>query len=283
VVDKWHHATMSERERYPAGVPCWVEALQPDPRAALGFYAPLFGWEFDGPGPRSGDLAGEYFVARVKGRHVAGIGPLPGLGEPRMAFWNTYVRVDNVDETAGSARAAGGSVLVDPIDAAPAGRFAVLLDPAGAAISVWEARGREGAQLVNAPGAWAMSSLHTTDSETATAFYGSVFGWQPEPFGPPEAQMTLWRLPGYMGGGAQQPVPRDVVAVMAPTGQAATAVPPHWNVNLRVEDVDATVERAASLDGSVVMPPQDTPGFRSAVLADPQGAVFSISQLTAGP
>jgi hypothetical protein len=27
----------------------------------------------------------------------------------------------------------------------------------------------------------------------------------------------------------------------------------------------------------------DTPGFRSAVLADPQGAVFSIGQLTAGP
>jgi len=35
---------MGERERYPAGVPCWVETLQPDPRAALGFYGPLLGW-----------------------------------------------------------------------------------------------------------------------------------------------------------------------------------------------------------------------------------------------
>jgi hypothetical protein len=29
------------------------------------------------------------------------------------------------------------------------------------------------------------------------------------------------------------------------------------------------------------MGPVDTPGFRNAVLGDPQGAVFSISQLTA--
>ena len=37
---------MSEREQYPAGVSCWVETLQPDPRGALDFYGALFGWEF---------------------------------------------------------------------------------------------------------------------------------------------------------------------------------------------------------------------------------------------
>jgi predicted enzyme related to lactoylglutathione lyase len=41
-------------------------------------------------------------------------------------------------------------------------------------------------------------SLHTTDGEGAKEFYGSVFGWQPRAFGSPEAQMTLWRLPGYV-------------------------------------------------------------------------------------
>jgi predicted enzyme related to lactoylglutathione lyase len=128
-----------------------------------------------------------------------------------------------------------------------------------------------------------MSSLHTTDPEGAKAFYGSVFGWQPEPFGPPGAQLTLWRLPGYVGGEPEQPVPRDVVAAMAPTGDAAAAVPTHWNVNFRVDDADATVEQAAGLGAQVIAPAHDTPGFRNAVLADPQGAAFSISQLTAGP
>jgi len=39
--------------------------------------------------------------------------------------------------------------------------------------------------------------------------------------------------------------------------------------------------QAARLGGEVIVAPHDTPGFRSAVLADPQGPVFSVSQLTA--
>lgn len=127
-----------------------------------------------------------------------------------------------------------------------------------------------------------MSSLHTTDPEGSNAFYGALFGWQPESFGPAEAQITLWRLPGYAGEEGQLPMPRDVVAVMAPSGQAA-AVPPHWNVNFRTADADATADHAAELGGTVIMAPVDTPGFTSAVLADPQGGVFSISKLTVGP
>lgn len=58
---------MSEREEYPAGVPCWVETLQPHPRVALDSYGPLFGWDLAGPGPMPGDLPGEYFVTRGQG------------------------------------------------------------------------------------------------------------------------------------------------------------------------------------------------------------------------
>jgi predicted enzyme related to lactoylglutathione lyase len=36
---------MSERDHYPTGVPCWVETLQRDPRAAQRFYGSLFGWQ----------------------------------------------------------------------------------------------------------------------------------------------------------------------------------------------------------------------------------------------
>jgi predicted enzyme related to lactoylglutathione lyase len=269
---------MSERVDYPAGVPCWVETLQPDPRAARDFYGALFGWEFAGPAPMAGDLPGEYHVARLRGRDVAGIASLPDLGSAPVASWSTYVGVDSADDAVERAKAAGGSVLAGPLDARPAGRLAVLVDPVGAAFCVWEAHERAGAQLINEPGAWAMSSLHTTDTEAATAFYGSLFGWQPEPFGPPEAQTTLWRLPGYVGGEPQQPVPRDVVAVMAPAGDG---VPTHWNVNFWVQDADATAERATQLGGRVLMGPLDTPGFRSAVVADPHGAVVSISQLVA--
>src|SRR3569833_3146472 len=88
----------SERERYPAGVPCWVETLQPDPQAALDFYGPLLGWEFAGPGPQPGDPPGEYFVARARGRDVAGIGTLPAHSGTAAPAWSTSIRVDSADE-----------------------------------------------------------------------------------------------------------------------------------------------------------------------------------------
>ena len=248
--------------RYPPGTPCWVDTLQREPLAALDFYGPLFGWEFSEPGP------GGYVVARLDGHDVAGIGALPSEGP---AIWSTYVRVEDA-----GAELAGATLLAGPLDVAPAGRLAVFADPTGAAICVWEPGEREGAQLVNEPNTWLMSSLHTPDPVAAGAFYAAAFGWQAESLGP----ITLFRLPGYVGGHAQQTLPRDMVAVMAPPN---AAIPPHWNVNFRVDDANAISTRAAELGGSVMMPPADGGGFRSAVLADPQGAVFSVSQpLAAG-
>jgi len=264
---------MSERERYPAGVPCWVETLQADPRAAVDFSRAVFGWEFAGPGRMPGDPPGQYFVARVRGRDVAGIGSLSDRSGPPIPTWSTYVRVASADESAERVRSAGGSVLHGPFDALPAGRMAALADPAGAAFCVWEARAREGAQLVNEPRAWSMSLLHTVDPEGAKAFYSTVFGWRAEPFATGGAEMTLFRRPGYVGGEPQQPVPRDVVAVMMPMagGGSPTAEWPHWSVNFWIENADRVALEAVRLGGTVVVPPHEMPGFRNAVLADPQG------------
>jgi predicted enzyme related to lactoylglutathione lyase len=276
---------MSERDQYPAGVPCWVDTLQPQPAAALDFYGPLLGWEFATPEPMPGGMSGRYYVAHVEGRSVAGIGTLPDLGGPPTAFWNTYVGVDNVAETVERAEAGGGTVLMGPLKGLRSGRFAALADPTRAAICISELDAQPSAQLVNQPGTWAMSSLHTTDGPSAIAFYEAVFGWQAEIIGSPEAALALLRLPGYVGGEPEQPIERDVVAVMAPPSDpsAGSVIPPHWNVNLQVADADAIAQHAGSLGGTVIMPPTDAPGFRSAVLTDPQGAAFSISQPIAGP
>ncbi len=268
---------MSERERYQPGVPCWVDSAQPDPQAAIDFYGDLFGWQFVGPGAMPGD-PGQYFVARLRGRDVAGVSSLPPE-EPTLApAWNTYISVQSADHTAEHASSAGGAVVVSPFDALPAGRMAVLRDPEGALFCAWEAKERQGAQLVNEPRAWAMSLLSACDPEVARAFYGAVFGWEPEAFGP---EITLWRLPGYVGGEPQQPVPRDVVGVM--TALSDDEVSPHWGVDFWIdEETDAVAAKAAQLGGDVIVAPHDTPGFRSAVLADPQGAVFSVGKLMFG-
>ena len=110
------------------------------------------------------------------------------------------------------------------------------------------------------------------DAERAKAFYGALFGWKPEPFGP----ATMFRLPGYFGGEPSQPVPRDVVAILLPASDGA----PGWGVDFWIADIDAAVAKVAGLGGRVVAPAHDVPPmFRQAVLADPEGGTFSISQL----
>lgn len=247
---------MSERDSYPPGVPCWVDNLVEDVDDALRFYGELFGWEFDGPGP------GNYYVAKVRGRDVAGIASAPpGVS----AGWNTYVSVANADETA----AAADRVVVEPLDVRPAGRVAALQDPTGAIIGVWEPAERQGCQLVNEPSAYAMSALHTPDPDAAARFYRDTFGWEIDEFAP---GVSLFRLPGYVGGEPQQPVPRDVVAVMARDDG-----PARWSVDFWVSDADALAARVVEVRGNVVVAPFDSVPKRQAVLADPAGAVFSVS------
>ncbi|MGZ6707685.1 MAG: VOC family protein [Solirubrobacteraceae bacterium] len=267
---------MSERDDYEPGVPCWIDSLQPDPGAAMAFYAGLFGWEFAGPGAMPGDPPGRYFVARLRGRDIAGIGSQPAGDPPAPPAWTTYVSVASADEAALAAVDVGGAVLVDPFDVLPAGRMAVLADPAGAPFCAWQPGERRGAQLVNEPGAWAMSQLSSPDPERAAAFYGALFGWTTETFGEGDAAMTMFRLPGYLGGEPQQPVSREVVAIMsAGSGDGALG----WSVGLWDRDVDATTATAVELGGRALAAPFDTPISRMAVLADPSGATFSISNV----
>jgi uncharacterized protein len=268
---------MSERDAYQHGVPCWVETLQPEPEGAMRFYGELFGWEFAGPGAMPGAPSGQYFVARLRGADVAGIGSQPPEYAPPDPSWITHVSVDSVDEAAEKTKSAGGEVVVDPFDAFPAGRLAVLTDPAGALFCAWEPQNRNGAQRVNEPSAWAMSTLNTHDAAGAKKFYGAVFGWETDTFEMGEGEMTLWRVPGYVGGKPEQPVSREVVGVMAPA--AGDDVAPHWSVNFWIDDADAAADNSTRLGGKVVVAPHDLPGFREAVLADPHGAAFSVSEL----
>ena len=151
------------------------------------------------------------------------------------------------------------------------GRLVVARDPGGAVFNAWEPRRRHGAQLVNEPGAWAMSQLDTPDPEAAASFYGEVFGWTTEAFGP----VTMFRLPGYVGGEPEQPVSREVVAVMMPTEDG----PARWDVNFWVDDLEAAVARSEAGGGTTVQPPFETPPGRTAVLADPAGVTFSVSHV----
>jgi uncharacterized protein len=271
---------MSERDGYEPGVPCWVDTWQPDAEAAVSFYAGLFGWEAEDTMPPG--TPGEHYVCRLRGRDVAAIASRPADAPSTAPAWGTYVWVASADDAAANVVTAGGSVVMEPFPSLDGGRIAVVADPAGAVFGVWQPGEHKGAQLVNEPGAWSMSALNTRDPDGAKEFYGGVLGWDTETLDLGTVEVTLWRLPGYVGGEPAQPVPRDVIATMAPT--VADDAPSHWSVDFWVGDVDATAERAAELGGEVVAAPYDIPGaaLRQAVLADPQGAAFSVTKVSVG-
>ena len=266
---------MTRFETSAAGVPCFVDTLSSDVEAAMRFYGGIFGWEFAGPGTMPGDPPGRYFVARVDGDDVAGLGSAPAAAAPPAA-WNTHVAVEGVADATARARAAGGTVVLGPVETPPAGRLAVISDPIGATFCLWEAGERAGATRVNEPSAWAMSALTTPDPDAAEAFYGELFGWDAEAFGD---GVWLWRLPGYVGGVPGQPVPRDVVAVLMAGGDDQ---PAGWGVDFWSTDAAAAADAAPALGGSVVMAPFEQAGFRRTILAAPDGAAFSVSELLAG-
>lgn len=268
---------MSQRSQYPPGTPCWVDVLAADPDAELRFYADVFGWEYAGPGPMP-STGGKYFVARVHGLDVAGVGSAPAELRGSPGFWETYVSVADADESCALAQLAGGTIIVAPFDVLPAGRMAVVADPAGAPFCLWEPRERAGAQVINEASAWAMSALFTSDIAAAKKFYHTLFGWEWDGFQAGAMSATLCRLPGYVGGEPAQPVPRDVVGVMIEREPGA-GIPPHWSVDFWIDDVDAGAARAAQGGAKLLVPPHDAPGFRRSVIVDPAGAAFTISKL----
>lgn len=284
---------VEDREGFPPGVPSWVDTSQPDPEAAVQFYAGLFGWEFEDRTPA--DSPGGYFVARLGGRDVAAVGAQVDRQLSRPV-WNTHIGVDKADDAAARVVHAGGKVLTEPFDVSDAGRMGVVADPAGAVFCLWQAYRHKGAQLVNAPGSWNWSNLNTGDLEGSKAFYGAVFGWEFATVSFGRNATVLCRLPGYgrflesfdpnlRERQAKAGVPpgfEDAVGWMVPlaSAPAITAAAPHWSVSFSVADADATVERAAQLGGEIVVPPYDVPSVRMAVLSDPQGAVFTVSKFS---
>src|SRR5690348_2707569 len=182
---------MPERDGYIPGVPCWVDTSQPDPKAAVGFYSDLFGWEFEDVMPEGSP--GQYFIGRIRGGDVAAVGSIPE-GAPPMAMWNTYIWVESADATAVKVRDAGGKTLMEPFDVRDAGRMAVFADPEGAVFCVWQANRHNGARVVNEHGALNFNNLNTREVAGARAFYRAVFGWQTLTL---DGGAEMWTLPGY--------------------------------------------------------------------------------------
>lgn len=100
------------------------------------------------------------------------------------------------------------------------------------------------------------------DIEKATAFYGPLLGWEFESYGPAAMLSNIGRGGDGIGGHLNSlgHEPHNYCVVYA-----------------AVDDLEATLEKAATLGGSCVVPPTDVPGMGSfAWLKDTEGNLFGL-------
>src|SRR5215472_7690859 len=242
------------------GTPCWVDLGVADIVKAGAFYAALFGWEVHQGPPE----AGGYALCLKDGRQVAGIGPKMDPPEEPSA-WTTYLAASNVDETVSKIKAAGGQVLVPPMDVMDQGRMAIATDPGGAVFGLWQGREHTGVQRANEPGSLTWNENLSRDFDGNKAFYHAVFGYEFGDIGAAGFRYATLKTSGSEVGGIG-----DLAASFP------AEVPAHWSVYFAVEDTDAAVTTVSDLGGATVRPAWDSPYGRIAVVADDRGAAFSL-------
>lgn len=229
---------------------------------AADFYFRLFGWEF------TGDFSSPTLV-RIdpdEGVAVALTGD-GAVGETldRISRWEVFFSVASVDETAERAWRHGGDVIHTPAETKDGSRVALIRDPTGAVFGVVEdlPRGRGAGTAEGDRGRVVGIALHTTSSASAADFYLEVFNWTTSAEADPSAvSFNRAGLPFA-----------ELLADPYPALRAST-----WVVYFGVVDVGDACGAVEWLGGTVLAVGSAEGTGMVALVVDPGGAVFGISE-----
>jgi len=245
---------------------CWMELGTTDREAAKKFYSNLFGWttEDQPMGPSE-----TYTMFRSSGKDVGGGYQLTKeqIDAHLPPHWMLYVKVDDADASAAKAVELGAQQMVPPTDIpGNVGRFAVLADPTGAHISIFQPGQHKGITGFGDLGTLCWADLNTPDPAKAAKFYGNWLGWQYE------TEKNNYRH--ILNGGKEY-----MIGGIPPEMHAPPGTPAHWMAYFHVRDSKATAAKAIELGAQALMPAQLMPDVGTiGVLRDPQGAVFALYQ-----
>ncbi len=122
-----------------AGAFCWVDLAATDADRARGFYGRLFGWS----SRREPSNRQSFTCERISGESVASIYQLERskLTRDMPSHWTPYIRVNDIDAALERAAGLGGQVIVGPIAIADIARAALIFDPVGAYVGLWQGTG----------------------------------------------------------------------------------------------------------------------------------------------
>ena len=239
----------------------WHELMTSDPQAAIGFYTKVIGWGTE----VFKDAKEPYTMWTANGAPVGGVMQSQRPGVP--PFWIGYISTPDVDATVKQAAGLGAATHVPPTDIPNVGRFAVLMDPQGAAFAVYKSNNdRASGDSLPTPGEFSWHELMTTDPVAAFDFYQKLFGWVKT------SAMDMGEMGEYQMFGLDANTPFGGMMK-----KPAEMPVPNWAHYVKVADVNKAVETAKASGGQVLNGPMEVPGGDwIANCMDPQGAAFSV-------
>src|SRR6266850_2377124 len=256
---------MAEAKTAVAHKPIWTDLATSDAAGAREFYSKVFGWKVEvSPDPQYGG----YALAKIGGKDVAGIGPKQ-MDEAPTA-WTVYIGSADVDDTVKKAQAAGGNVIVPTMAVGDQGKMAIIQDPSGAMLGIWQAQNMTGAQLYDKPNTMGWAELNSRGFKKAEPFYKKLFNWgeKKTPGVGENPEYTEFQVAGTSIAGGMEMNP------MVPA-----EVPSYWMVYFNVDNVDKAFDKVIAEGGKEMLSPQDMPGGRFAIVSDPQGASFGLLKM----
>ena len=253
---------MPLRDDAPIGAPCWVDLFTSDPERTQAFYNELFGWTCETAGPEYGG----YFNFSKDGVQVAGGMRNDGdAGTPD--HWSVYLASANAEATVEAAASRGSAVIVPAMPVSELGSMAVVTDPGGDAIGIWQPGLHKGFGIYGETGTPSWFELHSRAYDASVQFYRDVFGWDTHAVSDaPEFRYTT------LGEGDAQ-----LAGIMDESVFPADA-PSGWSIYFGTDDTDKSLARTVDLGGKIVRPAEDTPYGRLAQAADPTGSLFKLVQ-----
>ncbi|MGW2211700.1 VOC family protein [Streptomyces sp. NPDC001781] len=246
------------------GTPCWADAMFTDLEGAKRFYGDVLGWTFG----ESSSEYGDYTQAYADGKAVAAVVP-PMPGQESTSQWCLYFASPDAAVTAAKVEENGGEVLMEPMRVGDFGTMAIAREPSGAVFGIWQGDAHEGFEAVAEPGAYCWAELFTREPGKADPFLAAVFPYRMKDMADGHVDFRLFDL------GADA-----VLGRMRMGEEFPPEVPSHINVYFTVEDCDAAVARAAERGAVLRFGPMTSPFGRFAALTDPQGAAFSVIDVT---
>ncbi|MEU1184703.1 VOC family protein [Streptomyces sp. NPDC005820] len=248
----------------PEGTPCWADAMFTDVEGAKNFYGEVLGWTFG----ESSSEYGNYTQAYVDGKAVAAVVP-PMPGQEGQSQWCLYFASPDAAATAAKIRAHHGEVLMEPMQVGDFGTMCLAREPSGAVFGVWQAGTHEGFEAEAVPGAYGWAEVFTREPDRADTFFSSVFPYTAQQIEDDNVDFRMFNVGDT-----------TVLGRMRMTDEFPPEVPSYVNVYFIVGDCDEAVAKATKLGGVLRFGPMSSPFGRFAALSDPQGANFSVIDLT---